>query len=70
MAIENINKWVDEKMRECRVDKEQTLNEMLENTTDIIRQFLNSSESKGAKSVLETCCKSNEMFLEILNGQG
>lgn len=67
MAIEDINMWVDEKMKEYRVDKEQVLNEMLENTTDIIRQFLNSPESKVTKGLLETCCKSNEMFLEILN---
>ncbi len=70
MNISGMNSWVDKKMRECRVDKEQALNEILVDTTEIIRQFLDSPDSKATRGILGSCCKCNELFLEILNGQG
>lgn len=56
--------WLKHKMSEYDKNPEETVENLLVRTTDVIEQFVNNPESKATKGLLEMCLKHNKLFLE------
>jgi hypothetical protein len=56
--------WLKHQMSEYDKNPEQTLEDMLVRTTDVIEQFINNPESKATKGLLDICFRHNKLFLE------
>ena len=58
--------WLEEKLNNYYGDPKTTLLDMLENTNNVMEQYL-KSPNIATKGVLEACQIHNEMFLKELN---
>ncbi len=59
-----LKKWLDSKIRHYKKDKRNCLEEMLDETNDVIIQFINSPNSKAAIELLKSCMESNNAFID------
>lgn len=59
-------KWLREKLNRYTFNPNRTVEEMLHDTTEAIKQFTSSGGSKAAEDVLLSCAQHNELFLNKL----
>lgn len=59
-------KWLREKLKRYAFNPNSTVEEILHDTTEAIKQFTLSGGSKAAEGVLLSCAKHNELFLNKL----
>ena len=56
--------WVSEKLSDYSKNKQETLEDMIITTTEILNQYIGSENSKASKGVLKNCLKHNIIFLK------
>lgn len=56
--------WISEKIADYQKEPQKTVEHMLIDTVEAIRQFIEYKGSKAAKDALDDCLMNNAMFLE------
>lgn len=67
VKIETIADWLKEKTQKYKQNQEKTLENMFEDTLQIMKQYKNNIFSKAVKEAFNSCIKCNEIFLANLN---
>ena len=65
--MKNTKQWIEEKVFLYNENSEESLEDMLSTTTDVIEQYINSPDSLASKGLLESCLKHNKLFLKTIN---
>ena len=60
-------KWLEEQKVRIEDDNKEGLLDLLENTTDVIRQLLNNPKSKTCIGLAESCVKHNGLLINDLH---
>lgn len=60
-------KWMNQKMIDYNKNPQKTLEDLLVDTTESIRQYIDNPESKTAKGVLQSCLECNELFINYIS---
>jgi len=60
-------KWIEEQKARIDKDNKEGLLDLLENTTDVIRQLLNNPKSKACIGLAESCVKHNKLLIDDLS---
>ena len=59
-------KWLEEQKHRIQEDNKEGLLDLLENTTDVIKQLLNNPKSRACVGLAESCIKHNELLIDDL----
>jgi hypothetical protein len=62
--MQTTEQWLEDQLIFYKDDPRETLEDMLVNTTDIIKRFSKDPTRKMNQDLLETCLKHNELFLK------
>ncbi len=57
--------WLSEKLSDYSKNNQETLEDMLIATTEVLKQYVGNENSKAAKGVLDACLKHNALFLKL-----
>ena len=60
-------KWLKEQKARIDEDNKEGLLDLLENTTDVIRQLLNNPTSRACIGLAESCIKHNGLLIADLS---
>jgi len=56
--------WVSEKLSDYSKNKQETIEDMLITTTEVLKQYVGNENSKASKGILDACLKHNIIFLK------
>ncbi len=56
--------WISEKLSDYSKNKQETIEDMLITTTEVLKQYVGNENSKASKGVLDACLKHNAIFLK------
>jgi hypothetical protein len=58
--------WLNEQKQYIKQNEKEALIDLLQNTTNVLRDLLNNKEYKAEIQVAESCVKCNDMLLDYL----
>lgn len=67
IMTEETVKWLDEQKARIEENNKEGLLDLLENTTDVIRQLLNNPKSRTCIGLAESCMEHNKLLIDDLS---